>query len=708
MISRNIIILLVIIVFITIPIVIYIVNKNSSKPGPTPGPTPGPKPTSSDPVMSYLYALYPQINNSSLTKVQATTLYDSLMWYYFPLVRTIDSSRQGPLKGPYADSETEWFMADGTDCGDPTDPTDPGTFTCSVFGGACNTWEFGKPNDGGRPYQYAAFIKPYGMRNGTPSNSYIESVAFVCEALGRMLLSPTCGFAAPSWSDFIAAEKKEGFEIPNRAMLGSDSSLNCPNKTTCDVQNPTTKAWSHNQAGCTVTSSGNTDVCCWDSTNNKADDSVCPFPAQCMATQDTPGGPVFGNYCSIPCGYVGCDASSNSCTWNIDNKKWEDYFADMPGGSTSQESVKSELQKTASPSINGQKPTARSDKSVQKTMFYWCKGYGKFLNMGNTGVYFSYEHFILTCPKLAKDGKTSLRWSYPQILQTATLDGGNSAMMNQLLALIGNDQLDTRQYLEGYVTTLRGKQYEGGDGIQVSNKMLYNTGNVSGLVNPLDDDNLVEVDKRTITKYYDPSKKIKNPQYNKPIKFAVMDAIYLQQGMIIYGATGSSTENPRVGMTCGKGCGTFPFGNFFRGANIGGCVYKMIDMLGWKSAQFTMMPTGAGGAKYCNSPEYDYEIVYIADKNAVCKTEMVMLDPTVDLDNYTKNGFVDGNKYTPKQLNVTPFNATVMSLTERNVPLDWTGPRPNAMLYKQPATPIPFKFECPYKDQVFSKYPNGF
>ena len=251
----------------------------------------------------------------------------------------------------------------------------------------------------------------------------------------------------------------------------------------------------------------------------------------------------------------------------------------------------------------------------------------------------------------------------------------------------------------------------------INNQMLYKTENVGGLVNPLDDDNLKNVNTYTVTKYYNPDNKIINPQYKKKINYTPMEAIYMQQGMHIYGATSSSIEQPFVNLSHGgsvkdtlrhAGSGTWPFGVFFEGASLGGCVYKMISMLGWKSVQFTQMPTGAGGAKYCNSPEFDFEIVYIADKNAVCKNEMKMLDPIIDIDNYMNNGFIDGNKFSPGQLNVANFNANIMSLTERNVPDDWPGLKPNELVYKsfnnnQDIKTTEYKAICPYKDDVFNK-----
>ena len=126
-------------------------------------------------------------------------------------------------------------------------------------------------------------------------------------------------------------------------------------------------------------------------------------------------------------------------------------------------------------------------------------------------------------------------------------------------------------------------------------------------------------------------------------------------------------------------------------------------MLGWNSAQFTQMPTGAGGGKYCNYPEYDFEIVYISDKKTVCSTDMVMLDPISDFDNYVNYGYISG---TADNLNVSGLDASVMKLSERNVPSSWTGLFPNSIAYGNPED---YKYytdisKCPYTDQVYDKY----
>jgi hypothetical protein len=291
--------------------------------------------------------------------------------------------------------------------------------------------------------------------------------------------------------------------------------------------------------------------------------------------------------------------------------------------------------------------------------------------------------------------------------------GGNQELYNQLNILMSGEYkkgskyvplIDTRQYLEGYVTTLKTDQ--GNGGVEVSNTILNTVSNTSNLLNPLDDDNLKMVDSMTITKYYDPDSKIANPQYNKQIKYTPLEAIMLLQGMHIYGATANSTKHPFVTMNPGSpggpNAGTYPFGVFFDGANLGHCVYQSIKLLGWDSAQFTQMPTGAGGAKYCNYPEYDYEIVYIQDKKTVCESDFKLLDPVDDFDNYVKNGYINGDSVQ----NENPLDASLMKLSERNVPSTWTGLFPNSKAFNAPDgyTFIQDVSKCPYKDEVYSMF----
>jgi hypothetical protein len=688
------------VVVIGILLIITLVLILSNEPKSNPVPDSSGK--QFDGVQGYLNSLYPLAKDSiaKSSDAQRKTLYDSLDWYYLPLVRDIPIERrsQKGIKGPYTDAETQWFMADGADCGNAIDQTKAaGTFTCSVFGGACDSWEFGKSGSNGRPYQNICMIKPYGRRDGAPNNSFIECVAFVCEGLGKMLLNaPDCGSKAPKYT-------KETF-----------AAINCPSKASCSDPK-----LGNDDPGCQVGTGDQLDTCCWNYSSGQMDNSVCKWPMTCAAIQDTSGGPVYNNYCTVPCGYSDCDVTSGNCDWFIDGKKWIEYIQSFKTPERSfmkAETITRALQ-SSKPMLNGKSPSPRPDVSLKDTMFYWCKGYGKFLNMGKTGVYFNYFHFLLTMPKLAADG-TPIRWSFPQILQTATMAGGNQELYNQLNILMSGEYkqgkryiplVDKRKYLEGYSTTLRGPSYEGKGGVQIENKMVNETMNVSQLINPLDDDNLVMVDKMTVTKYYDPNLKIINPQYNKQIKFTPLEAIMLLQGMHIYGSTGNDTERPFVTMTPGepwtKNSGVYPFGVFFDGANLGHCVYQSIKLCGWDSAQFTQMPTGAGGTKYCNYPEYDYEIVYIRDKQDVCKNELKMLDPFADYNNYVKYGYISGDADTK----VTGLDSKVMKLSERNVPSDWTGLFPNSLAYGVPNDYAFFKdfSKCPYSDNVYNKFPSN-
>jgi hypothetical protein len=740
-------------------------------------------------ILAYLMALYPQSGNfASLLPTAVLNFYDNLMWYYLPMLRKIPETRQGPLKGPFQDASCQWFMADGADCGNP--PTGTDTFTCTVFGGDCTTSEFGKATkdpvtgevtgaDGGRSYQYAAFIKPYDMRDGCPSNGYIECVAFVCEGLGKQLLTAgldpnknkdyfdsvdkhnkdpnskidyslqkECFNKPPTWDEFLNNQKR-GTNQTNDAskmvenyvnILEGDSSganafhadafrgnaFNATGDVDCTFPKQTSSCDTpdHQNPGCKIrTDYGVAQSCCWDYEKSVASDDACPFPAKCSAVMTNVAGKnsVSSNFCETPCGYENCDVTSG-CDWMIDDKSWVSALeAYSSGGTSAGEFLKSHLLMKTVPVLQADKsnPAGRKDAKVNpSTMFYWCKGYGKFLNMEKTGIYFNYVHLMLTSPKKSVDGKKFLRWSFPQLLQARTLNGGSSTMITQLTTLVGNGKLkDFRKYLEGYCTTLRDKpgeyKYTPKEGEVVQNKMKYPCENVNGLINPLDDDNLKAVDKYTVTKYYDPDLNIENPQYMKVLNYTPLQAIYLQQAMHIYGATSSSRKKPYVNMSHVKrgdvdGSGTWPFGVFYEGASTDTCVAKLIDYMGWRSAQFTQMPTGSGSAKYCNSPEMDFEIVYIWDKTRLCSNMFLTLDPVADLENYTKNGFVDGNKLSPEELNAIPLDASKMSLTERNVPDNWKGKLPNELLLKyfnnnQAVNTVPYSHVCPYIDNVFAK-----
>ena len=154
--------------------------------------------------VSYFNALFPQTGQdylNALTDTKLQQLWDSLGWYYLPLVQQIDDSKRAPLANNSPSTWTQYFPADGADegnYGSPVAGSVAGTFFCSVFSA-----QLGAPISEytcyGQPYQAIQFIQMTGRRNGFPNNAYIEPVAFVCEGLGKSLLTaPACEENAPA------------------------------------------------------------------------------------------------------------------------------------------------------------------------------------------------------------------------------------------------------------------------------------------------------------------------------------------------------------------------------------------------------------------------------------------------------------------------------------------------------------------------------
>ena len=153
--------------------------------------------------VGYFNALFPQTGIAylnALTDAELQQLFDSLSWYYLPLVQQIPSSRRAPLTSNSPSEWTQYFAADGTDDGVYPSPGDAaaGTFFCSVFSATIGTprSEF---TCYGQPYQAIQMTQMTGRRNGFPNNAYIEPVAFACEALGKALMTaPKCEENAPA------------------------------------------------------------------------------------------------------------------------------------------------------------------------------------------------------------------------------------------------------------------------------------------------------------------------------------------------------------------------------------------------------------------------------------------------------------------------------------------------------------------------------
>jgi hypothetical protein len=252
---------------------------------------------------------------------------------------------------------------------------------------------------------------------------------------------------------------------------------------------------------------------------------------------------------------------------------------------------------------------------------------------------------------------------------------------------------------------------------------LMKNGNSSAYMqvpdNFIGDPNLCAIASQCIQCYYPPNLEIENPHYNQGVGMEPDDALILWQAMYIYGDTGGDgygyETGPAVCRQLGAGkCESFPYGSYYFSASIGSCIYAITAGLGWNSTQFACMSTGGGNSKFCTYPGYDYEIVYIGNRNAMVSNadpyySFKLMDITGGgqksyLDFYTNYGFVQGStangesnaiedmktRYTAdeKLYGMVPFDACKMPLNEINVdPSVWGSGlyRPNSMFYNKPA-----------------------
>jgi hypothetical protein len=98
-----------------------------------------------------------------------------------------------------------------------------------------------------------------------------------------------------------------------------------------------------------------------------------------------------------------------------------------------------------------------SECTGSKIMFYWMNGYGKFLNMGLTGIYSNYIGFLLSCPNHpwnAVDITSGpfLRRSPMQIIEMGV---GSGAKAQWSIFSENKYVKDYRKYLVGYSTTFQ-------------------------------------------------------------------------------------------------------------------------------------------------------------------------------------------------------------------------------------------------------------
>jgi len=251
------------------------------------------------------------------------------------------------------------------------------------------------------------------------------------------------------------------------------------------------------------------------------------------------------------------------------------------------------------------------------------------------------------------------------------------------------------------------------------------------------DANLCAIASQCIQCYYPPNLLIKNPHHRKSVGMNLDDACLLWQAMYIYGDTGGdeygySERTASCKQLGAAECLSFPYGSYYFSAAIGSCIYAVTAALGWNSSQMSLMSTGGGNEKFCTYPGYDYEIVYIGNRNVMTKGEdpysFKLLDITGGgnknyLDFYIKYGFVQGSttngdsnltkdittrlKQDEDIYNVVPFNACMMPLNEINVdPSIWKDYKPNMLFYDKPEGECDWKSNN-YNECIKTGYPDG-
>jgi len=199
-------------------------------------------------------------------------------------------------------------------------------------------------------FQMVNVIEPYGRRNGCPNFGFIESVAYVLEGLGKKLLT------AP---DCVSGE--------NPISVGALSRVSwCPNN----------KNFSH-----LLCDPGDFDACktsveTWKKEKAKIEhfSQTSTKPASSVSHDECPA----HGCCFSSSGNVLKDNTLGANT--LDKSKFDAFDIAKEGD------------------ICVQNQNLGKNCTGGDTMFYWLKGYGKFLNMGLTGIYPSYISMFLTCP----------------------------------------------------------------------------------------------------------------------------------------------------------------------------------------------------------------------------------------------------------------------------------------------------------------------
>ncbi len=488
-------------------------------------------------IVPYLSVLYPKVKSwSAFEGAKLRELYQSLNWYYLPLVddvglqvirkpddnTAVTISRRAPLAGPYSKQWTEAFLSDSTDqqlfmelpykstgkcvgvkgvdkvCDSSKSPCcdsgsictkdgycryDATTAFCSVFPStvpnsqgptwkmgarACSVDEVGQTkvssacrnkllalSDDGKEslygqqyfpntkipiialdYQFISLYQPYGRKQGCPNFGYMEQVAYVCEGGGKLsLTAPTCVAPDPSNPVWVGAFLRNKF---------------------CGVEcDPA--SWEECQKSANV----------WKKFKNTSNEATSALERVQFATGVQDRYELAERFTAIPGNLKGDNLGPAGCSFKND---WDIFRQTGVNG----RGIWARKDNTLDGLINGhaevdgkipdlltlsaaylmnvcaQNSLASKKTCHNKTMYYWETGYGKFINLGRTGVYQNYIHFLLTVPNDPVEG-VHLRSCLPEVLSM----GVASSALTSLKALCAKRTADKRRTLSGFVTSFQ-------------------------------------------------------------------------------------------------------------------------------------------------------------------------------------------------------------------------------------------------------------
>lgn len=556
-----ILILVTVILAIILGVLTYIDSKGTLTPQSPTGTIPQPSaPTGPVPpaisghnaryIIPYLMTVYPQVKPGTWSSTNSEVirkLYQSLNWYYLPLVDDVgiqlikrpdinvdtEISRRAPLAGPYVKQWTEAFLSDSTDqqlwvsearngrCPPNTVTlpsgkcqTDASTTFCSVFPSQIPnsqgpTWYMGahacdvselrnnevsqsckdkllaKTSDGHRSnfgpqvdengrqiiskqFQYITVYQPYGRKHGCPNYGYMEQVAYVCEGMGKTLLTGddcvTPDLNNSNWVGSYLRNKFCGFECE-------------PSDWNSCIQSA--RNWTQKNRGIatsaqTLTSVSLSPEVSEDRIQFQTYDENSRYLVEPDLTEIPPDvvGAVPASYYGVPGNLKGTDLGPSGCTfgsgWNVFKATgangrgiWQRKGNDVDGltsgtarlTGTNRIPAKLTKQATSRTNICAQNAAYGTNPQCHKTtMYYWNAGYSKFLNMGRTGIYNNYLHFLITLPNepVNQEG-LRLRSCFPEMMSM----GVSASALASLKELTSSTTTDPRTHLEGFTSTFQ-------------------------------------------------------------------------------------------------------------------------------------------------------------------------------------------------------------------------------------------------------------